>query len=96
MESEIQPEQLEELNGPMIFNNWPLPETKVSKQTETRLRFAMKPVRPEQIEFMCKRVDLTVEAMKRLRIGRVSMGKLAPGQWRYLRQWRYLPTGKLF
>lgn len=88
--SEIQPEQLEQLNGPMVFNNWPLPETKVSKQSETRLRFAMKPVRPEQIEFMCKRVGLTVVAMKRLRLGRVSMGKLAPGQW------RYLPTGKLF
>jgi 23S rRNA pseudouridine2604 synthase len=90
VDSDVEPEQLEQLNRPMTFNNWPLPATKVSKQSETRLRFAMKPVRPEQIEFMCKSVGLTVVAMKRLRIGRVSMGKLPPGQW------RYLPAGLLF
>ena len=88
--SEIEPEQVTRLNRPMTFNNWPIPNTKVSRQSETRLRFAMKSVRPEQIEFMCKSVGLTVVAMKRIRIGRVSMGKLLPGQW------RYLATGKLF
>jgi 23S rRNA pseudouridine2604 synthase len=88
--SEIESDQLERLNRPMIFNNWPLPDTKVSRQSETRLRFALKYVRPEQIEFMCKSVGLTVVAMRRIRIGRVSMGKLPPGQW------RYLPTGLLF
>lgn len=33
---------------------------------------------------MCENVGLTVVAMTRLRIGRVSMGKLLPGEWRYL------------
>ena len=88
--SEIEPEQLTRLNRPMTFNNWPIPNTKVSRQSETRLRFAMKSVRPEQIEFMCNSVGLTVVTMKRIRIGRVSMGKLPLGQW------RYLATGKLF
>ncbi len=88
--SEVEPEQLARLNRPMTFNNWPIPNTKVSRQSETRLRFALKSVRPEQIAFMCKSVGLTVVAMKRIRIGRVSMGKLLPGQW------RYLPPGKLF
>jgi 23S rRNA pseudouridine2604 synthase len=88
--SEIEPEQLQQLNRPMIFNNWPLPDTKVSRQSESHLRFALKSVRPGQIEFMCRSVGLTVVAMKRIRIGRVAMGKLPPGQW------RYLPPGLLF
>jgi 23S rRNA pseudouridine2604 synthase len=82
--SEVTPEQLARLNRPMTFNNWPITTTKVSLQSETRLRFALKSVRPEQIAFMCQSVGLTVVSMKRIRIGRVSMGKLPPGQWRYL------------
>ncbi len=78
--SEIEPEQLARLNRPMTFNNWPIPNTKVSRQSETRLRFAMKSVRPGQIEFMCQSVGLKVVVMKRIRIGRVSMGKLPPGK----------------
>ena len=88
--SEVGDEQLVQLNRPMTFNNWPIPKTRVSRQSETQLRFALKSVRPEQIAFMCQRVGLTVVAMKRIRIGRVSMGKLPPGQW------RFLPAGKWF
>lgn len=82
--SEIEAEQLQQLNRPMIFNNWPLSDTRVSRQSETHLRFALKAVRPDQIRFMCRSVGLTVLTMKRIRIGRVSMGKLPSGQWRYL------------
>ncbi len=81
---EIEPDGLERLNKKMMRDGWNLPATKVSWQNETNLRFAMKNVRPGQIEFMCNNVGLTVVSMKRLRIGRVSMGKLQPGQWRYL------------
>jgi 23S rRNA pseudouridine2604 synthase len=88
--NEIGSEQLAQLNRPMKFNNWPMPKAKVSRQSETRLRFALKSVRPGQIEIMCKNVGITVVTMKRIRIGRVSMGKLPPGQW------RYLPPGQLF
>lgn len=90
VDSEVEAEQLAQLNRPMTFNNWPIARTKVSRQSETQLRFALKSVRPEQIMFMCQRVGLTVVAMKRIRIGRVSMGKLPPGQW------RFLPAGKWF
>jgi 23S rRNA pseudouridine2604 synthase len=33
---------------------------------------------------MCESVGLQVEAMKRLRVGRVPLSQLLPGQWRYL------------
>ena len=58
--------------------------TKVSWQNERRLRFAVKGPKPSQIDRMCGAVGLTPTAIKRLRIGRVSMGSLPAGQWRYL------------
>jgi 23S rRNA pseudouridine2604 synthase len=63
-----------------LNNGW----AKVSWQSEGRLRFAIKNVKPGQIERMCAEVGLTVTALKRLRIGRISMGALPVGQWRYL------------
>lgn len=58
--------------------------TKVSWQSERRLRFAVKGPKPTQIDKMCSAVGLTPIATKRLRIGRISMGSLPAGQWRYL------------
>lgn len=72
------------LNHGLSYNGKALPPIKVSWQNETRLRFALKGVQPGQIAHMCSSVGLQVLGMKRLRIGRVSMAKLQPGQWRYL------------
>jgi 23S rRNA pseudouridine2604 synthase len=33
---------------------------------------------------MCAEVGLTVKALRRLRIGRVALGPLPQGHWRYL------------
>lgn len=81
---ELSPEDLKLLNHGITFNGKALPPIKVSWQSETRLRFALKGVQPGQIRHMCLKVGLEVLSMKRLRIGRVSMGKLQSGQWRYL------------
>ena len=81
---ELSAEGLKLLNHGLIDNGKPLSPAKVSWQNETRLRFALKGVQPGQIAFMCQAVGLEIKSMKRLRIGRVSMSKLASGQWRYL------------
>jgi 23S rRNA pseudouridine2604 synthase len=81
---ELPAEGLKLLNHGLTFNCKPLPPVKVSWQNETRLRFALKGVKPGQIAHMCKSVGLQVLSMKRIRIGRVSMAKLQAGQWRYL------------
>ena len=81
---ELPAEGLKLLNHGLFFNGKALPPVKVSWQNETRLRFALKGVQPGQITHMCKSVGLEVLAMKRIRIGRVSMAKLPAGQWRYL------------
>jgi 23S rRNA pseudouridine2604 synthase len=72
------------LNHGLRFNNYAMPPIKVSWQSEQRLRFAFKVLQPSQIEPMCNAVGLQVLAMKRLRIGRISLAKLPSGQWRYL------------
>jgi 23S rRNA pseudouridine2604 synthase len=81
---ELDAEGLKRLNHGLSFNGRPLAPIKVSWQNETRLRFALKAAQPGQIAHMCKSVGLKVLAMKRIRLGRVSMAKLPPGQWRYL------------
>ncbi|MDD2700603.1 MAG: RNA pseudouridine synthase [Sideroxydans sp.] len=81
---ELTDEGLKLLNHGLTFNGQPLAPAKVSRQNETRLRFALKGVRPGQIAFMCDSVGLQLLSLRRLRIGRLSMGKLPAGQWRYL------------
>lgn len=81
---ELLPDGLKLLNHGLKINGRELPPIKVSWQNETRLRFALKDARPNQIMQMCERVGLKVVAMKRIRIGRVPMASLPPGQWRYL------------
>ncbi|WP_158883871.1 rRNA pseudouridine synthase [Rhodanobacter sp. L36] len=78
------PNGLALLNHGLRFNNYAMPPIKVSWQSEQRLRFAFKVLQPTQIEAMCQAVGLTVLAMKRLRVGRISLSKLPVGQWRYL------------
>jgi 23S rRNA pseudouridine2604 synthase len=61
-----------------------LPPVKVSWLNETRLRFALKGIAPGLVPWMCEQVGLRVLALKRIRIGRLPMAGLSPGQWRYL------------
>jgi 23S rRNA pseudouridine2604 synthase len=51
---------------------------------QTGLRFALKGARPGQIAHLCDQMGLTIVAMRRIRIGRVPLAGLQPGQWRYL------------
>ena len=78
---------LKKLCHGLSFNGRPLPPIKVSWQNETKLRFALKGIRPGQIPAMCEAVGLRVLAIKRIRIGRVPLAKVPEGQWRYLQPW---------
>ena len=75
---------LAKLNHGLSYKGRALPPAKISWQNETRLRFALKGVQAGQIAHMCQCVGLQIRSMKRIRIGKVSMAKLPPGQWRYL------------
>jgi 23S rRNA pseudouridine2604 synthase len=81
----IAPGGLERLCRGLAFDGKPLPPARVSWQSEARLRFAVKGIPAQRIPWMCAQVGLELTALKRIRIGRVPMAGLPPGQWRYLR-----------
>jgi len=83
---EMAPNGLKRLNRGIPYNGRTPPAIKVSWQNETRLRVALKGAQPGQIAHLCEAVGLQVLSMKRIRLGRVPLGKLPPGQWRYLRE----------
>jgi 23S rRNA pseudouridine2604 synthase len=86
----IAPSGLARLGRGLVFEGKTMPPARVSWQSETRLRFAVKGIAPEWVPWMCEQVGLQVTALKRLRIGRVAMAGLPVGQW------RYLPEGERF
>lgn len=84
VEGELAPYGWSRLTGGTSFQGWPVPAFKVSWQSEARLRFAIKGVRPGLIAHLCGEVGLRATAIRRLRVGRVGLAKTPPGLWRYL------------
>ncbi|NIA53925.1 RNA-binding protein [Massilia sp. TW-1] len=82
----IQEDGLSRLNAGMRVQGRATVPLKASWQSEARLRLAGKDVRPGQVAAMCADVGLTVKALRRLRIGRVALGQLPSGRWRYLHE----------
>jgi len=84
VEGEAGPWALAKLAHGLHHAGRPLPACKVSWQSEQRLRFAIKDVRPGQLQHMCEQVGLRATQVRRLRIGRIGLSKMPEGQWRYL------------
>ena len=85
IEGELTPEALEKLNHGQTLDGVKLKPAKVSRQNEDQLRFVLREGRKRQIRRMCELVGVKATGLKRIRIGSINLGKLPPGQWRYLR-----------
>lgn len=57
----------------------------VDWQNPEQLRFVLTEGKKRQIRRMCEAVGLRVTGLKRVRIGKVTLGDLPSGQWRFLR-----------
>lgn len=77
--------QLERLRHGLSLDGQALKAAEVSWQNPEQLRFVLREGRKRQIRRMCELVGLKVTGLKRIRIGRVLLGTLPLGQWRYLR-----------
>lgn len=84
VEGELAPYGWSRLAGGTTYQGWPVPAFKVSWQSEQRLRFAIKAVRPGLIAHLCEAVGLRATTIRRLRLGRVGLAKMPAGLWRYL------------
>lgn len=72
------------LNHGLSLDGQALKPAKVSWQNDDQLRFVLKEGKKRQVRRMCELVGLRVTGLKRIRIGRVKLGELPQGQWRYL------------
>lgn len=84
VEGELSPYGWNRLSHGTTFEGWPVAPFKVSWQSEQRLRFAIKGVRPGLLQHLCQEVGLRALSLRRIRLGRIPLSKMPPGQWRYL------------
>jgi 23S rRNA pseudouridine2604 synthase len=82
---ELSPHALNRLRHGMELDGVQLRPAQVSWQNEEQLRIVLREGRKRQIRRMCEQVGLQVLALKRVRIGSVTLGPLPAGQWRFLR-----------
>lgn len=84
----VSPEQLQAITRVLKDPREALPVAKASigssTPTSTRLRFAIKGAHPGLIAYVLGKVGLPIAALQRTRLGRVALGQLPVGQWRYL------------
>ena len=78
------PAQLALLRHGLSLDDQPLKPAQVDWQNPEQLRFVLVEGKKRQIRRMCELVGLRVTGLKRIRMGKVKLGRLPPGQWRYL------------
>lgn len=83
-------EQIEAMNAVKMFDEQPIKGWKTSRQSEQQLRMVIRANSEGVVPDLCDVAGLKVTAYKRNRIGRLPLGALEVGQWRYL-----LPNEKI-
>ena len=77
-------DKLKLLNHGLSLDGKVLKPAKIQWQNEDQLRFVLREGKKRQIRRMCELVGLQVTGLKRVRIGKIRLGNLPEGRWRYL------------
>lgn len=97
-DSDVEKEYLVRVSGQMIagglkllnhgleLDGKPLKPARVKQLNDDQLHFILKEGKKRQIRRMCELVGLRVTGLKRVRIGKLRLGDLPVGKWRFLRQ----------
>ena len=83
-ERSLPPDKLKLLNFGLSIDGEKLKPALVEWINEDQLRFILKEGKKRQIRKMCEVVGLQVNGLKRVRVGKLSLGKIPEGQWRFL------------
>jgi 23S rRNA pseudouridine2604 synthase len=83
-ERSLPPDKLKLLNFGLSIDGEKLKPAIVEWINDDQLRFILKEGKKRQIRKMCEQVGLQVNGLKRVRIGKISLGKIPEGQWRFL------------
>ena len=78
------PDLLDRLRHGLALDGEALRPAQVEWLNDDQLRFVLTQGKKRQIRRMCEAVGLQVLGLKRVRIGKVALGDLPTGQWRYL------------
>lgn len=86
----IPPDALHMLNSPMEIDGYKLKPVKVkvisTKNGNTNTLFTLNEGRNRQIRKMCEKCGLTIMRLTRISIGKLKLGELERGKYRYLTQ----------
>lgn len=85
-EKNLPQEKLKLLNFGLSLDGEKLKSAQVEWINEDQLRFILREGKKRQIRRMCEQVDLKVLGLKRVRIGKLTLGKLPEGQWRFVEE----------
>ncbi|MBQ7353137.1 MAG: rRNA pseudouridine synthase [Clostridia bacterium] len=88
IKGEISPDALHILNSPMEIDGYKLKPVKVrivsNKNGNSNTIFTLNEGRNRQIRKMCEKCGLTIMRLTRISIGKLKLGELERGKWRYL------------
>ncbi|HEU0185857.1 MAG TPA: pseudouridine synthase [Blastocatellia bacterium] len=73
------------LRSGLELDGRPLKPAQVEWINRDQLRFVLREGRKRQIRRMCDLVGLEILGLKRVRIGKIKLGELPEGKWRFLR-----------
>jgi 23S rRNA pseudouridine2604 synthase len=77
-------DKLQLLRSGLSLDDRPLKPAQVEWINRDQLRFVLREGRKRQIRRMCDLVELKVVGLKRVRIGKIKLGDLPEGKWRFL------------
>lgn len=83
-EAKLPDEKLKLLNFGLELDGEKLKRAQVEWINEDQLKFILREGKKRQIRRMCEQVGLKVLGLKRVRVGKLLLGKLPEGRWRFL------------
>ena len=83
-EKKLPPEKLKLLNYGLSIDGEKLKRAQVEWINDDQLRFVLNEGKKRQIRKMCEQVGLEINGLKRVRVGKLVLGKLPEAQWRFL------------
>ncbi|KPK51587.1 MAG: pseudouridylate synthase [Thiotrichales bacterium SG8_50] len=84
IQGQVSEQALAKLRHGLSLDGKELRAAKITQLNPDQLQFVLTEGRKRQIRRMCEQVGLKVTGLKRVRIGRVRLGALPEGEWRYL------------
>ena len=82
---DVTEQQIERLCFGIELDGKPLKHAKVRRLNEDQLQFILREGKKRQIRRMAEVVGLQVTGLKRVRVGELRLGKLAEGEWRFVK-----------